>query len=126
MTIDLKAYSQTKLRLYNQARALDEEIHLLKEREQILESEAEGGIQGLTEVELSWAECRDMLTNTEKKVVDAAVALIVTDIISASVSLEQTTTVAAPNLVSANLLSKPTLPYQGILKQAGKEEVQLI
>ena len=39
VTTDLKANSKNKLRLYNQAKALDGKIHLLKEKEQILENE---------------------------------------------------------------------------------------
>ena len=46
-------------------------------------------MQGLIEVELSWAECRDLLALAEKKAADAAVALVVIDIVITSVSLKQ-------------------------------------
>ena len=41
VTVDLKVDSKSKLWLYNEAKALDREIHLLEEREQILENEVE-------------------------------------------------------------------------------------
>ena len=45
-------------------------------------------MHGLTEIELSWAECRELLASIEKRAAHAAIALVVTDIISASVSLK--------------------------------------
>ena len=56
MTADLKADSKSKLRLYNEAKALDGEIHFLEEREQVMENEVESSVQGLTKVELSLAK----------------------------------------------------------------------
>lgn len=53
VTTDLQSDSKKKLHLYNQSKALDWEIHILKERELILQHEVESGVQGLTEVELS-------------------------------------------------------------------------
>lgn len=41
---DLKANSKKKHRLYNQAKALDGEIHILGEKELILQQEVENGI----------------------------------------------------------------------------------
>ena len=90
ITADLKADSKRKLQLYNQAKALDGEIHTLEEKKPILQHEVESSIQGLTEVELSWAECRNSLASAEKKAADAVIAMAVSDIITASVSLEQT------------------------------------
>ena len=54
----------------------------------MLHYEVESSVQGLTKVELSWAECTSMITLTEKKAVDTVVALVVTDMITALVSLE--------------------------------------
>ena len=54
--------------MYNQAKALDREIYILEEREPILQHEVESGVQDLTEVELSWAECRSLIVSVEKKV----------------------------------------------------------
>ena len=45
--VNLKVGSKKKLQLYNQVKALDREIHVLKERELILQQEVENGIQGL-------------------------------------------------------------------------------
>ena len=88
MTADLKADSKSKLRLYNEAKALDGEIHFLEEREQVMENEVESSVQGLTKVELSLAKWRSLLTSFEKKTVNAVVALVVTDIISALVLIK--------------------------------------
>lgn len=85
----LKADSNHKLQLYNQAKALDGEIQILEEREPILQHEVESSVDGLIEVELSWVECRNLIASTEKKAVDAVVALVVNDMITDSVSLEQ-------------------------------------
>ena len=41
VTTNLKVDSKSKLQLYNQAKALDGEIHTLEEREQILRNEVE-------------------------------------------------------------------------------------
>ena len=49
----LKADSNHKLQLYNQAKALDGEIQILEEREPILQHEVESSVDGLIEVELS-------------------------------------------------------------------------
>ena len=76
------------LKLYKQAKALDGEIHTLEEREPILLHEVESSVHGLIEVELLWAKCRELLASTKKKAADAIVALMVTDIITSSVSLE--------------------------------------
>ena len=84
----LKAYSWSKLSLYNLAKALDGEIHLLEESEQILENKVESGIQGLIKVELSWAKCKDLLASAEKKATDVVLALLVTNIITNLVSLK--------------------------------------
>ena len=62
---------------------------MLKEREAILQYEMQSGMQGLTEVELSWTKCRELLASTKKKVAHAAVALVFTDIITTPVSLKQ-------------------------------------
>ena len=107
----LKADSKSKLQLYNQAKALDGEIHLLNERDHILENEVENGVRGLTEVEFSLAKCRCLLASVEKKTAHAAIALVVTDIISASISLEQTT-IAPLGPKSSTPSSEPILPQQ--------------
>ena len=88
ITTNLKANSRSKLQLYNQAKALDREIHIFEEREPILQYKVESSVQGLTKVELSWAECTSMMALAEKKAVDTAVALVVTDIITTLDSLE--------------------------------------
>ena len=44
ITADLKANSRCKLQLYNQAKALDGEIHTLEEREPFLQHEVESSI----------------------------------------------------------------------------------
>ena len=56
-----------------------------------MENEVEFGVQGLTEVDQSWAEYRGFLASIEKKAADVAIALVITNIISALVSLEQMT-----------------------------------
>ena len=89
VTTDLKADSKCKLQLYNQAKALDGNNHLLKEKEQILENEVEFGVQGFTEVDQSWVEYRGFLASIEKKAADVAIALVITNIISALVLLNR-------------------------------------
>ena len=42
-----------KLQLCSQTKVLDGEIHILEQRELILQHEVESGMRGLTEVELS-------------------------------------------------------------------------
>ena len=76
------------LQLYNQTKALDGEIYILEEREPILQHEFESGVQGLIEVDLSWAECRRLMVLAEKKAANDAMALVVIDIITASISVE--------------------------------------
>ena len=49
----------------------------------------ESGIHGLTEVELLWAECRNLMALIKKKVVDAVMALVVSNMITTSTFLEQ-------------------------------------
>ena len=72
------------------------------------QSEVESGVQGLTKVELSQAECKSLLPLAKKKAVDAIVALMVTDIINASVSLEQAQVVVSA-IELAITLSNPNL-----------------
>lgn len=68
---------------------MDREIHILEENENILENKVESSVPNLSEVELSSVECRGLLASAEKKNADATVALVVIDIISASICLEQ-------------------------------------
>ena len=44
MRANLKAGSKNKLRLYNNVKALDGEIHLLEEREHILQNEVQSSM----------------------------------------------------------------------------------
>ena len=93
-----------------------------------MESEVEAGITGLPKIERYWAECRTTLAEIEKKGADVVVALVVTDIISASASLEQAADVevAIPMLVATDLPSKPTIPHQATFTEAQQEETQPI
>ena len=118
---DLKADSKRKLQLYNQAKALDGEIHTLEEREPILQHEMESSVQGLIEVKLAWAECKELLALTKKKVATTIVALMVTDIISASISLEQTQAKALA-IESTIILFKPDIVPQETPRAEGEEQ----
>ena len=108
-------------RINHQARALDGEIHTLEESEQILQHEVENGVQGLTYVKLSWAECKKLLALAEKKAADDVVALVVTDIMSTSVSFEQALT-DIPSLESATAMLKPKLMQPHVTFAEGSEQ----
>ena len=77
-------------------------------------------MQGLTKVELSQAECRELLASIEKTTTDAAMALVLTVIISALVSFRKTQ-VEASVVESAIGLSKPDPILQETPRIEGKE-----
>ena len=64
------------------------EIQILEEIEPIMQHEVKNGVHGLTEVELSWSKCRNLMASAEKKVADAVATLVVSDMIMASISIE--------------------------------------
>ena len=68
---------------------LDGEIKILEGKEPNLQHKVESGVQGLIEVELSSAKCRNLMASVENKAANAAVSLVVSDMITGSVSLEQ-------------------------------------
>ena len=71
-------------------------------------------------MELSWVECRSLLALVQKKVADAAVALVVIDIITASVSLKQAQ-VTALAIELAIVLAKPDIVSQETLRAEGEK-----
>ena len=70
-------------------------------------------------MELSWAECKNSLALAEKKVVDAPAPTVVSDIITASVSLEQAQLEAS--VVDLGNAPDPALTLQGPTSTKGKD-----
>ena len=82
-------------------------------------------MQGLTKVELSWVECRELLALAEEKAADAVVALVVTNIINASISFEQALA-KAPNLESATILPGLAFVQPQVTPIDGNKQPQML